>query len=226
MQPEKKTPIPKKIHTVWVGNKPFPFLVQRCFSSWKKYAPDVPVTIWTEENSPMNHPYVRKMYAQKKWAFVADYIRFWVLYHEGGVYLDTDMEILRSIDPLFENTIFFGKTSSDGFISCGIIGAEPGHFFVKMILDWYDADTSFSIENTSPKIVTACFNRLTKEQQSQITIFSPDIFYPCNAGEKCSLEKLGHAYTNHHWAESWVSVRWLRRMARRFGLLAMLKKIL
>lgn len=218
--------IPKQIHTVWVGKQAFPRLVQRCFLSWKKFAPDYSVQIWNEENSPMEHPYVKAMYTQKKWAFVSDYIRFWVLYNKGGIYLDTDMEMLKPIDDLVGDQVFFGRTSSDGFISCGIIGAVPGHFFLKKILDWYDADVAYSTKNTSPKIVTECFLQLTPEEQALVKIYPPEFFYPCNVGESCSKDKLVQAYTNHHWAESWVSWRWLRRLLRKTGIWSFLKKVL
>lgn len=163
------------------------------------------------------------MYAQKKWAFVSDHIRFKVLYEEGGVYVDTDTEVLRSLEPLLNNKIFFGRTSSDGYISCGIIGATPKHPFIAHILAMYDQLGASDAWMTSPQIVEKVYAEYNNKED--ITIYEPKYFYPCNAGERCTPEMLQNAYTNHHWDESWVSFRWVRRILRRMGILSFIKTI-
>ena len=95
--------IPKIIHYCWFGGNPLPELAQKCIASWKKYCPDYEIKEWNESNFDLNCcDYVREAYEAKKWAFVSDYARFWILYHEGGVYFDTDVEVLKPIDTIVE----------------------------------------------------------------------------------------------------------------------------
>jgi mannosyltransferase OCH1-like enzyme len=213
--------IPKKIHYVWVGGKTLPLQALECIQSWRKTLPIYEIKLWNEENSPMNHPYVKEMYKKKKWAFVSDYIRFWALYEYGGIYLDTDMEVLKPLDKFLGEGVFFGRTSSDGYISCGIIGAASGHPFIKAILDEYDRMGDSDEMATSPAVVTKVYE--SYPNKDEVAVYGPEIFYPCNAGERCAPEKLSQAYTNHLWAESWVSFRRLRKFLRKMGILKLFK---
>lgn len=212
--------IPKKVHYVWVGPNELTPLAKKCIASWHKYLPDYEFRFWNEENSPMSHHYVAEMYRQKKWAFVSDYIRFWALEREGGVYLDTDTEVLKSFNDLLETGAFYGKTK-DGVTAAGVIGAVPHHQSITDILAVYDADTEYSIERTSPRTVT---DVLTIHAYNDVVVYDYQYFNPCNDGERCSATKLQHAYTNNHWAESWVSFRRARKLARRIGLIALIKR--
>jgi mannosyltransferase OCH1-like enzyme len=213
--------IPKIIHYIWVGGKPLPAIVQRCIASWKKIAPEYAVRFWNEDNSPIDHPYVRAMYAQKKWAFVSDYIRFWALEREGGIYLDTDMELLQPIDRFLSDVVFVGDTKS-GDTSCGIIGAIPHHPFIQKTLDFYDTDTEFSTTHTSPRVIQKI---LRNHAFTDVRVYEPAYFYPCDDGERCSPEALANAYATHHWAESWVPFARTRKIARRLGIMPVIKKI-
>lgn len=215
--------IPKIIHYVWVGPNELPQSAKQCIQSWKKYLSDYELKLWNEKNSPMDHPFVKRMYDEKKWAFVSDYIRFWVLFREGGVYLDTDTEVLKSLNPLLEEKAFFGRTSSDGFVSCGIIGARAGHPFIKEILHAYDAMGEDGSHATSPQTVTKTYDAYVGGEE--VTVFEPSYFYPCSVGEVCTKEKLAGAFTTHHWAETWVSFRLLRKFLRRIGVLSVLKRL-
>lgn len=167
----------------------------------------------------MDHPYVRAMYEKKKWAFVSDYVRFWALEREGGVYLDTDTEVLRPFDDLLDHGAFFGKTK-DGVTAAGVIGAVPHHPVIRNILAMYDADTEFSIERTSPRTVT---DVLACGHYPDVAVYDYQYFNPCDDGERCTKEKLALAYTRNHWAESWVCFRRARKLARRLGLMPLLK---
>ena len=213
--------IPKIIHYVWVGQKPLTPLAKRCIASWQQYLPEYESKLWNEENSPMDHHYVQHMYAAGRWAFVSDYIRFWALEREGGIYLDTDTEVLKSFDDLLEHSAFFGKTK-DGITAAGVIGAVPHHQAIKDIVAVYDADTTYSIERTSPRTVT---DVLTKNDYRDVTVYDYQYFNPCDDGERCTPEKLQRAYTRNHWAESWVPYRRLRKLARRLGLMQFLKRL-
>ena len=218
-----KGTIPKKIHHVWVGDcKPTPRM-EACMESWKKHLPDYEIFRWNEGNSPMGHPYTARMHQKKKWAFVSDYIRFWALKEHGGLYLDTDMEVLKPLDDLLQNQVFFGRASSDGHIGCGIIGARPFDPFIGKILEEYDRIATKGIVETSPQLVARVYENYAHKKE--IRIYEPKYLYPCNAGEKGTKEKLKEAYANHHWEESWVSLRRLRKVLRRMGILQLIRKI-
>ncbi len=213
--------IPKIIHYVWVGGKPLTPLAVRCIASWKKYLPDYEFKLWNESNSPMTHHYVQKMYTEKKWAFVADYIRFWALEKEGGIYLDVDTEVLKSFDNLLVHDAFFGQTK-DGVTAAGVIGAVAHHQVIKDILAVYDNDHEYSLLRTSPRTIT---NVLAVRSYPDVTVYDYHYFNPCDDGEMRTTEKLALAYTDNHWAESWVSFVFLRKILRRLGLMNFLKII-
>lgn len=214
--------IPKIIHYVWVGGKPLTPLALRCIASWKKYLPDYEFKLWNETNSPMNHHYVKNMYAKKKWAFVADYIRFWALEKEGGIYLDTDTEVLKSFNNLLVHGAFFGQTK-DGVTAAGVIGAVPHHSIIKDILAVYDVDYEYSLLRTSPRTVT---DTLASNIYRDVTVYDYRYFNPCDDGENCTIDKLALAYTNNHWAESWVTFVPIRKLARRLGIIKFLKRLI
>lgn len=216
--------IPKIIHYIWVGGKPLSPMAELCLASWKKNLPDYELRLWNELNSPMNHPYVQEMYAQKKWAFVSDYIRFWALKNEGGVYLDTDMEVLQPLDALVTSVRGEGfvGTSRSGQIESSIIGAIPGAHFIDAALTFYDTTQVYSIKDTSPLVLGNAINNSNKDQ---VAIFSDKYFFPCMEGEYCNAKKLQGAYTRHHWAESWVPYAKTRKVLRRIGVMRILKKI-
>lgn len=213
--------IPKIIHYVWVGGKPLTPLAERCIASWQKYLPDYELKLWNEQNSPMEHHYVKVMYAQKKWAFVSDYIRFWALEREGGIYLDCDTEVLKSFDDLLHHPAFFGQTK-DGMTAAGVIGAVPHHEVIQNILTVYDADTEYTMTRTSPQTVT---NTLAVKAYLDAVVYDYRYFNPCDDGEVCGADKLALAYATNHWAESWVPFARARKLARRLGLMPYLKAL-
>ena len=101
--------IPKIIHYCWFGRNPLPELALKCIASWKKYMPDYEIKEWNEDNFDVNIiPYTAEAYAQKKYAFVSDYARFWILYRYGGIYFDTDVEVIRPIDDIIARGNFMG----------------------------------------------------------------------------------------------------------------------
>lgn len=217
--------IPKTIHYIWVGPNDIPPKSQKIINSWSEILFGYEIKKWDETNLPLEFTFVKEMYKRKRWAFVSDYLRFWILKEYGGIYLDTDMEVLKNLDRFSGDNFFAGKTSSDGFISCGIIGSKPHHFFLEKILEEYDNFKNYDNPKTSPEMMTAVYETMTTSEREQITIYSPEIFYPCNVDEKCSSEKLKQAYTNHLWHESWVPFKNFRKFLRNIGLLSFLKKI-
>lgn len=213
--------LPKVIHYVWVGGKPLSPLGEKCLASWRKYLPDYEIKRWDETNSPITHPYVQKMYQAKKWAFVADYIRFYVLAREGGIYLDTDTEVLKSFDDLLHYPAFFGQTK-DGVTAAGVIGAVPNHPAILAMLSEYDKAETVESVRTSPMVVTDVLKIGT---YTDVQVFDYRYFNPCDAGEKVTPEKLALAYTNNHWAESWQLFPSLRKFARKIKVMPFLRKL-
>ena len=161
--------IPKKIHYCWLSNDPFPRKIRKCMDTWRKMLPDYEFKLWNTHNFDINSvPFVKQAYEQRKWAFAADYIRMYALYHEGGVYLDSDVKVLKPLDSLlnhgFMSSLEYHPTQiekdgsramidadghriKEGFVSgiqiqAAVMGAEPGSQFIKDVLDWY-ADKSF-----------------------------------------------------------------------------------
>lgn len=151
--------IPKKIHYVWVGGKEKPKDIKKCMKTWKKYLKDYEIIEWNENNFDINkHPFVKAAYNAKKWAFVSDYIRAYVIYNEGGIYLDTDNSVLRNLDDLRKNRAFVGFENPEyPFTAC--FGAEKKHPFTKALLDYYDTvdfeyDRNNQLKNVNTKIAS------------------------------------------------------------------------
>lgn len=149
--------IPKKIHYIWVGGKEKPKEVQKCIKTWKKKFKDFEIIEWNEENFDINsNAYTKSAYEAKKWAFVSDYIRLHALYTIGGIYLDTDVIAVDSIESLINDRAFIGFENSQ-FISAAIIGAEKGHPFIKELMEYYkkiENKKEFSFDDNNSLLVT------------------------------------------------------------------------
>ena len=101
--------IPKVIHYCWFGRNPLPPFAVKCIESWKKFLPGYEIKEWNEDNFDVNIiPYTQEAYEARKYAFVSDYARFYILYHHGGIYFDTDVEVIKSIDDIIERGAFMG----------------------------------------------------------------------------------------------------------------------
>lgn len=161
--------IPKVIHYVWLSNDPFPSKIKKCMETWQTIMPDYEIKRWSTENFDISAApnYVQEAFKQRKWAFVADYIRMYALYHEGGIYLDSDVKILKPFDEFLHHNFFSsleyhplqiemtgaremidaeGNRIKDGYVSgiqlqAAVMGAEPDCQFVKDVLDDYQTRT-------------------------------------------------------------------------------------
>lgn len=136
--------IPKVIHFCWFSGEDYPNIVKKCLKSWKKRLPDYTIRLWDKDSFDFGSiPYVQEGMAAKKWAVAADYIRLYALYTEGGIYLDSDVEVFRSFDEFLDHSFFTGtepyvKDNQVYFdLEGAIIGAEKGHPFIKECLDYY-----------------------------------------------------------------------------------------
>ncbi len=124
----KNNMIPKIIHYCWFGGNPLPPLAEKCIASWQKFLPDYEIKRWDESNFDVNIiPYTQQAYESKKYAFVSDYARFWILYKFGGLYFDTDVEIIRPMDDIIAAGPFMGceNPAQDG-ATPNSLGIAPG----------------------------------------------------------------------------------------------------
>ena len=138
--------IPKIIHYCWFGRNPLPASAMKCIASWRKYLPDYEIKEWNEDNFDVNSiPYTKQAYEAKKYAFVSDSARFWILYYEGGLYFDTDMEIVANMDEIIARGPFMGieqGASLEGkpMVAPGLgLGVEAGHPFYQRMLKTYSS---------------------------------------------------------------------------------------
>jgi mannosyltransferase OCH1-like enzyme len=212
--------IPKIIHYCWFGNNPKGLLIEKCMATWKAQLPGWEIKEWSESNSPISEPYVARALKEKRFAFAADYVRFHALFFHGGIYLDTDMEIVRDLTPLLSDEFFIGRESED-YINAGIIGATKGHPLMSCIMKEFDnrATTGFT---AIPEVITPILAEKTLTSKG-VRIYPPEFFYPYNPFDKnrkdiaqlfyCDVSN--NTYAIHHWAQSW-SYTFSERLLRKF----------
>ena len=130
--------IPKKIHYCWFGRGEKPKLAKKCIASWKKYCPDYEIIEWNEDNFDINtNEYTKWCYENKKYAFLSDYVRLLVVYRHGGIYFDTDVELVKNPDCLLKNQAFFGFESNE-YVNTGVgFGAEVESIIIRQMINEY-----------------------------------------------------------------------------------------
>lgn len=209
--------IPKKIHYVWIGG-PKGNLENMCINSWREKLPDYEIVEWNEHNVDIEKEikgkkFLEVCYKKKLWAFISDYIRIKVLYEQGGVYMDTDMQILKDISHILENQeVFFGY-EDEKHISAGIIGAKKGHKLFKQMLDFYESDILTADFYTIPKLITHIveknFKKIDKNHfEGNITVYDKEYFYPFSYREDFYYECIKeNTYGIHWWGKSWAKKR-------------------
>lgn len=130
--------IPKKIHYIWFGHGEKNERVKTCIESWKKYLPDYEIVEWNEDNFDINYnDFTKQAYEAKKWAFVSDVARLWILYNEGGIYMDTDVEVYKPLDEFLNEEAFTGFEDVHYPVTA-TMGAQKGNPVIKLMLDYYD----------------------------------------------------------------------------------------
>lgn len=209
--------IPRIIHYCWFGGNPLPELAQKCIESWKKYSPGYEIQRWDETNFDLDCcDYVREAYQEKKWAFVSDYARFKILYENGGVYFDTDVELIKSIDDIIENGTFMGlEESNEVSVATGLgLAANVGSSLLEEILDSYHHSHFEKNENGSYEtVVTRVTNIILKHggirpneisEVAGITIYPPEYFCPLNfyTGK---MTITNNTRSIHHYTASWYN---------------------
>lgn len=204
-----ETMIPKKIHYCWFGRGEKKQLLLDCIESWKLNLPDYEIIEWNEDNFDIHgNPYVRQAYESKKWAFVSDYVRLWAIYHQGGIYLDTDVEVKKSLDSFLKHDFFTGFESWE-FPFTATFGAKKGNAIVKRLLDEYD-NLQFKQgeklqETTNTTYVTNIFiqeygvkcDGIYQELRDGIVIY-PSEYFTLDTNTE-------HNYTTHHFDGSWYT---------------------
>lgn len=134
--------IPKIIHLCWFGRGDYPPLAELCIQSWKKLLPDYEIKIWNEDTFDVNCcAYTKAAYEAKRWAFVTDYVRLYALQQYGGVYMDTDLEVLRDFSTLLEGKSFVGSYIEGGLISAGFLASVRNHPFVERLMSYYHEES-------------------------------------------------------------------------------------
>ena len=154
----------KYIHYCWFGDKPFPKLGQKCLESWKKYLPDYEIIKWSEENVDLNEcPFIKEAYENKKWAFVADYARAKALKEYGGIYFDTDMEVIKNIDHLFKGNTFLGIEDT-GYVAVGVwYEKEANGILPTKLLNVYQSMKKFDMDNISKLAIPILLSGVLKD---------------------------------------------------------------
>lgn len=221
--------IPKVIHYCWFGRGPMPKLALKCIESWKKYCPDYEIKEWNEDNFDLDlYPYVREAYDARKFAFVTDVVRLYALYHEGGIYMDTDVEVIKPLDSLLAYDAVSGFESPTQ-IPTGLMASRDGHPLFKELLDEYNGihfvrpDGTLDTTTNVIRISNTCREyglRLDNTLQTVrgFTLLPKDFL--------CPIEHEGHRLVLtpntlciHHFAGSWVTGKalWKKRVARLLG---------
>lgn len=208
--------IPKVIHYCWFGKGELPKLAKDCIKSWKKHCPDYEIICWNEDNFDITqNRYAKEAYAAKKWAFVTDYVRLQVVYTYGGIYLDTDVQLVKSLDGLLGNSGFMGFDEK-GIVATGLgFGAEKGNRIIGEFLKDY-VDTPFLLEDGTldltpcPDRNTATLQRLGMDTANTDQTFMDMVFLPreylCPKGfYDLFTHKTKNTYSIHHYVASWTS---------------------
>lgn len=207
--------IPKKIHYIWFGGNPLSPLAEKCIASWRKYCPEYEIVRWDETTFDISsNRYCQEAITAKKWAFASDYARLWILVNVGGIYMDTDVEVLKPLDSFLDEDAFSGFEAKDR-IPTGIMASSPNQPLLSELLHDYDA-RSFLKPDGSPDLttnVTAITETLLKrglvlnnEKQTidGFTLYPSDYFCPKDwlSGE---IHLTKNSHTIHHFDGSWAT---------------------
>lgn len=218
----------KVIHYCWFGPRPLGKLEKKCIKSWEKYLPDYKIIKWSEANVDLNEcEFIREAYAQKKWAYVADYARTKALYEHGGIYFDTDMEVIKKLDK-FEDKEFVVGIEDSGLPNAAIVFCKSKkNKYMKELLNTYKNmkfnETGDLFDICIPKMLEKLFRKYDfKKDCKDIQVLNKDIFiYPRDYFYPLSYDMQNNIFTDntctiHHFSASWtdtgekISV-WLKR---------------
>lgn len=208
--------IPKIIHYCWFGRGEMPALAIKCLASWKRYLPEYEVLCWNEDNFDLSlYPYAEEAYRERKFAFVTDVCRLYALKHYGGIYMDTDVEILKALDDdLLHHTAFSGFEDNN-YVPTGLMASVKGGLWVTDLLNWYN-DRSFYKQDgaldlsTNTETITQfmkqakgmLMNNQRQDIEGYCTLYPSDFFCP-KSWKTGKIELTRNTYCIHHFAGSW-----------------------
>ena len=224
--------IPKVIHYCWFGKNPLPNMAIKCIESWKKYCPDYVIKEWNEDTFDIESvTYVKQAYENRKWAFVSDYVRLYALVNEGGIYMDTDVELIKSLDMFLDLEAFSGFEST-GNIPTGLMAAERGQSLFEEFLHDYDKecfineDGTLEMTTNVQRITKTCLKYNLKLDNSLqtingFTLYPMDYFCPKDAVTK-KLTITNNTVAIHHFDGSWMpnDRKFVSRFTEIFGFKA------
>lgn len=238
--------IPKIIHYCWFGGKPLPKSAIKCINSWKKFFPDYEIKEWNESNFDVNlMTFTREAYAAQKYAFVSDVARFWILYREGGVYFDTDVEVIAPMDDIVERGPFMGVEAMDVYekgwpaVAPGLgLAVEKEHAFYGDMLAYYEEHHFCDANGVQiPGTVVMHTTKLLKEKGLQpkagiqcvagIWIYPPEFFCPLEDATGI-LRKTSNTRSIHWYSKTWIDkpmlyYRFTRVLHRLLGVNSVMK---
>lgn len=206
--------IPKIIHYCWFGGNNLPASALKCIESWKKFMPEYEIKRWDESNFDVNEiSYTAEAYKIKKYAFVSDYARFKILYDNGGIYLDTDVEIIKPLDEILNHGPYLGQEKGIS-VNPGLgMAAEPKMPFIRKILNHY-SELHFIKEDGSINYDTVVFHTTNKlyeygwtgkeKEIAGFKIYSKDYFCPLDY-ETNKLTLTENTHTIHHYSQTWIT---------------------
>ena len=209
--------IPKTIHYCWFGHGEMSKKTLKYIDSWKRHLPGYEIKEWNENTFDINsNLFVQEAYHCKKYAFVSDYVRLYALYNEGGIYLDTDVELLKSFDKFLNNPAFIGFESNK-WVASAIIGAEKNNSLIKELLDYYTGRRFFNPDDPKKIVANTVFItehlvaknlRLENKYQvlDKIKVFPTEFFSPKDDDTgKIHLTENSHCI--HHFSKTWIPKR-------------------
>ncbi len=187
--------------------------MQRCMDSWGRAMPDYEIKCWDLSNSPLDNEYARVACARELWSPLSNYVRLHALYSEGGIYLDTDVETLKSFTPLLNDRCFLGfqQVPEQGdWTNTAVLAAEPAHDFIKECMERhlsvFESTGRFerSPLNTTRVLRAWGLRRYGFQTIHGVTIYPVEYFYPYSWLEKYSASRItDHTYCVHYWVNGW-----------------------
>ncbi len=198
--------IPKIIHYCWLSGDPIPEKLQNCMNSWKEKLPDYEFMLWDLKRFDISKSlWVKQAFKAKKFAFAADYIRLYAVYHYGGIYLDMDIEVIKSFNDLLQDDYILGYEKSES-IEAGVIGANPKAQWIKICLDYYQNKTFIEPNgemNTLP-LPKIMYNILSKNNLLNKKLYprTPE-YFTAKSYETGKIFQNSNTYCIHHFAGSW-----------------------
>ncbi|GHU58953.1 glycosyl transferase [Spirochaetia bacterium] len=207
--------IPKIIHYCWFGGNPLPELAQKCITSWRKHCPGYELKLWNETNFDINMvPFTAQVASVKKWGFIVDYIRAWVVFNYGGIYLDTDVELLKPLDVFLNNVCFSGFENEKNIAPGLVFAGEKESVIAKKIMDFYASYNFIQEDGTlnltpSPQIFTDILLKYglkqnnTYQELGVFTAYPTEYFCPKSFGTGI-LTITENTHSVHHYDGSWM----------------------